>query len=72
MDTTKATKALKKLAKQNRISVEAVRHEIELAIAEGMKSTEPQARVFWASIPHKGERPTPEEVIAYITDMVKD
>ncbi|MNW53563.1 hypothetical protein D3C74_311280 [compost metagenome] len=72
MDTAKAKKALKKLAKQKGISVEVVRHEIEIAITEGMKSPEPQAQVFWSSIPHKGERPTPEEVITYIAGLVKD
>lgn len=72
MDTVKAKKALNKLAKQKGISEEAVRREIEIAIAEAMKSPEPQAQAFWKSIPHKGEQPTPEEVIAYIADMVKD
>jgi hypothetical protein len=37
-----------------------------------MKSPESQAQTFWKSIPHKGEQPTPEEVIAYIADMVKE
>lgn len=37
-----------------------------------MKSPEPQAQDFWKSIPHKGEQPTPEEVIAYRADMVKE
>lgn len=71
MDTVKAKKALKKLAKQKGISERNVRYEIEIAIKEAMKSPEPQAQAFWKSIPHKGEQPTPEEVIAYIVDMVK-
>lgn len=70
MDTAKAKKALKKLAKQKGISERAVRQEIEIAIQEAMKSPDPQA--FWKSIPHKGEQPMPEEVIAYIADMVKE
>ena len=72
MDTIKAKKALNKLAKQKGISEEAVHREIEIAIAEAIKSPEPQAQSFWKSIPRKGEQPTPEEVIAYIADMVKD
>lgn len=72
MNTEKAKNALKKLAKQKGVSEATVKHEIEIAIAEAMKSTEPQAQAFWKSIPHKGERPTPEEVITYIADMVKD
>ena len=72
MNTEKAKKALKKLAKQKGLSEATVKHEIEIAIAEAMKSTEPQAQAFWKAIPHKGERPTPEEVITYIADMVKE
>ncbi len=72
MDTAKAKRALKKLAKQRGISESEVRHEIESAIAEAMKSPEPQAQAFWKSIPHAGEQPTPEEVITYIADMVKE
>jgi hypothetical protein len=72
MDTAKAKKALKKLAKQKGINEGAVRQEIEIAIQEAMKSPDPQAQAFWKSIPHKGEQPTPEEVIAYIADMVKE
>lgn len=71
MDIGKAKRAIKNLAKQKGISEKEVRQEIEIAIAEGMKSTEPQARAFWETIPHKGEKPTPEEVIAYIADMTK-
>ena len=72
MDTAKAKKALKKLARREGVSEERVRHEIEIAIAEAMKSSEPQAQAFWRTIPHKGEQPTPEEVIVYIAGMVQD
>ncbi|AYF41827.1 hypothetical protein [Ethanoligenens harbinense] len=72
MDTAKAKKALKKLAQREGVSEETVRREIVVAIAEAMKSPEPQAQAFWKAIPHKGEQPTPEEVIAYIAGMVKD
>ena len=71
MDIGKAKMAIKNLAKQKGISEGEVRREIEVAIAEGMKSPEPQAQSFWKTIPHKGEKPTPEEVIAYIADMTK-
>jgi hypothetical protein len=71
MDTAKAKEVLIKLAKRKGVSEETVHHEIKIAITEAMKSPEPQAQTFWKSIPHKGEQPTPEEVIAYIADMVK-
>lgn len=72
MDTAKAKEALLKLAKHKGVSEEILHHEIKIAITEAIKSPEPQAQTFWKSIPHKGEQPTPEEVIAYIVNMVKD
>ncbi|CUX24872.1 hypothetical protein BN3590_00412 [Clostridium sp. C105KSO15] len=71
MDIGKAKRAIKNLAKQKGISEGEVRREIEIAIAEGMKSSEPKALAFWETIPRRGEKPTPEEVIAYIADMAK-
>ena len=72
MDVSKAKKALKHLAKRESVSLDTVRHEIEIAIAEALKSPDPKARAFWKSVPHKGECPTPEEVIAFIADMPKN
>lgn len=71
MDIAKAKKILKKLAKQKGISEMDIQQEIEIAIREAMKSPDPQAQAFWKSIPHKGEQPTPEEVITYIVNKVK-
>jgi hypothetical protein len=71
MDIGKAKRAIKNLAKQKGISEGEVRREIEVAIAEGMKSSESKALAFWETIPRRGEKPTPEEVIAYIADMAK-
>ena len=72
MDTSKAREALVKLAKQEAVSEETVHHEIKFALTEAMKNPELQAQTFWKFIPHEGEHPTPEEVIAYIANMVKD
>lgn len=71
MDIEKAKKSIKKLAKEKGISEEAVRREIELAIDEGIKSPEPKAQLFWRTIPCEGDKPRPEEVIAYIADITK-
>ena len=72
MNTAKAKKALKQLAKREGVSVETVRHEIEIAIAEARKSTDPKAQAFWKSVPHKGEYPTPEEVIVHLAGMTRN
>lgn len=72
MKTTKAKNALKQLAKQEGVSVETVRHEIEIAIAEARKSTDPKAQAFWKTVPRKGEYPTPEEVIVHLAGMTRN
>ncbi|MDE6132904.1 MAG: hypothetical protein K2G04_05975 [Oscillospiraceae bacterium] len=63
----KAKKAINKVAEQEGLPVEEIRKEMQIAIDEGLKSTEPQAVEFWKGIPHKGEKPTPEEFIDYIS-----
>ncbi len=72
MNAAKAERALKQLAKKEGVSVEAVRHEIEIAIAEARKSTDPKAQAFWKAVPHKGEYPTPEEVIVHLAGMTRN
>lgn len=71
MKHTKARRALMRLARQEGASMDAVRREIEAAIALASGSADPKAQAFWDSVPHKGERPTPEEVIDYIADRMK-
>ena len=67
----RAKAAIAKMAKDKGINEAEIRHEMELAIAEGMKSTDPDVIAKWKSIPHKGDAPTPEELIAYITTELK-
>ncbi|MCL2343442.1 MAG: hypothetical protein FWC62_06055 [Firmicutes bacterium] len=69
MNTSEAKKAIKNLARQKGVSVWEVRAEIELAIELGMKSSDPAARAYWVKIPKRGERPTPEEAIAYMAEQ---
>lgn len=72
MNVVKAERALKQLAKKEGVSVETVRHQIEIAIAEARKSTDPKAQAFWKTVPHKGEYPTPEEVIVHLAGMTRN
>ena len=71
VNVAKAERALKQLAKKEGVSVETVRHEIEIAISAARKSTDPKAQNFWKSVPRKGEYPTPEEVIVHLAAMTK-
>lgn len=64
----KPSKALKIVARQNNCTCNEVYREIEKAIEEGMKSTDPEAVSFWKSF---DGTPTPEEVISEIYKKIK-
>ena len=72
MNTKKAEKALKKIAKRDGISVREVKREIEIAVAAARENPDPKSQAFWNAIPCRGEQPTPEEVITYIADTLDD
>ena len=73
MDLSNAEKALRQTAAAEGISVEALKKEIEDAISAAYANPDPAVRDIWRFVPCKGERPTPEEAIQYISNiLVKD
>lgn len=70
MDKEKAHRALVKTAQMNHTSVESVIQEIDEAIALAIATADPAAREFWRKIPHSGERPSAEEVVAYLGEVL--
>ncbi len=60
---------LKKVAKQNGVSVKEVRKDLEEMIKAGMSSTEPEAVMFWSQFGSK--KPTPEQFIEALSSSVK-
>lgn len=67
----KAKKAIIKVAAENGVTVKEVREEIQKAIDEGMKNADPQVIELWKNCPKKGDKPTPEELIEYLSKMAK-
>lgn len=67
-----AQKAIEETAMRNGVSYEEVYMEIQLAIDDAIKSTEPSSRAFWSAIPYQLERLTPEELICYICDLIAE
>lgn len=63
---------INRIAAENGVTVKEVLKEIQKAIDEGMKSTDPQAVRLWNNCPKKGDKPTPEEVIEYISKIAKE
>lgn len=62
------SRLIKKIARIHNVSEREVRRELKLAISEGMKSTEPEARAFWNSF--GGKTPSPEELIQRLALVV--
>lgn len=71
MRKSKVTKAFEQLAIRDGISVAEVREEIQKAIDIGMASPDPDVQKQWSKMSYRGEKPTPEEVVMYLTKQVK-
>ena len=68
----KAAAAVNIIAEKESLSVEDVRIEMMAAIAEGMSSSDPVVKEMWNNVPCKGEVPEPEELIAWLTEQVRE
>ena len=71
-DLNKARQAVRTIAEKENISTNDVRREMKAAIFEAMRNPDPAVRSMWESMPCKGDVPEPEELIAWLTDMVKE
>lgn len=67
MTKAEVNRILLKVAQQNNVSLETVRKEIRFAIDEAQNNTDPNVQNRWASIPHKGDKVTVEELLAYLS-----
>lgn len=63
-------KILEMTAEKCSVSVGEVRSEIAAAIEAGMESTSPEAAAFWKSVPRRGEKPTPEELLDFLAEKI--
>jgi len=72
MKTPKGLKIIEKTAAREGVSVTEVRGKIEIAINAGLSNLDPAVQTYWAAIPKKGTKPTPEEVIIFIVNNLKE
>lgn len=63
---------IRKIAERERITTEYVRKQMQIAMINGLCSTDPKLKAFLDGIPREKDIPTPEELIIYVSDMVKD
>jgi hypothetical protein len=66
-----AENAVRKIAEREGVSTEYVRKQMQIAMINGLCSTDPKVKAFWASVPREQEVPTPEELIIYIAETIK-
>jgi len=72
MEKVNAEKAIREIAVREGITVEEVRKEMKKAMLIGLCSQDPSVQEKWKRIPCKGEVPTPEELITYMAENVKE
>lgn len=65
-----AAQAIQVVALENHMSEEMVREQLMSMILEGMSSEDPKDRKRWERIPRAGKIPTPEEFIAFCSEML--
>ena len=70
MESNKSKKVLKKIAAKHGVSIEEVRRDIRFAVSMAENNPDPKKREFLNSIPRKGEKATPEEVIAHLSRII--
>lgn len=69
MNTKAAKNILKKIAMKNGISEEEVRMEIKKAIELAASNKDPKIHNKFNEIKCKGDIPTPEEVLVYLSNQ---
>ena len=66
-----AENAIRKIAERDGVSTEYVRKQMQIAMINGLCSTDPNVKAFWAAVPREKEVLTPEELIIYISETIK-
>ena len=60
-----ARRAITQIAHKDGVSEEYVRKQMQVAMLNGLCSSDPMIKAYWQSIPTDGEIPTPEEFIIF-------
>ena len=63
--------AIRKIAERDSVSPEYVRKQMQIAMLNGLCSTDPKVKAFWDTVPRKKDIPTPEELILYISETIR-
>ena len=66
-----AENAIRKIALRDGVTVEYVRKQMQIAMINGLCSSNEEVKAFWDSITRENDVPTPEELIVHISEMAK-
>jgi hypothetical protein len=66
-----AENAIRQIAIREGVTIEYVRKQMQIAMINGLCSSDPEVKAFWDSIPREKEVPSPEELIIYVSEIVK-
>lgn len=66
-----AENAIRKIAEREGVTTEYVRKQMKIAMINGLCSTDPKIKAFWDRIPKEKDIPTLEELIIYVSGMIK-
>ena len=72
MESPKFRSILKEIARRHNTTVEEVRSQMQLAMDEARKCSDPAVQARWNAIPRKGEVLTLEEFVAYMAGRNSD
>ncbi len=68
MKVSKEYKVFEQIALKEGVTVDHIRKEIEIAINIGLSNPDPNVQKMWAAIPCKSHKPTPEELVRYLSN----
>lgn len=63
---------LERLARENSVTVDEMRKQLENRIKQGLTNPNPELRSQWEQIPCSGAIPTPEEYLDYVVKELHD
>lgn len=76
IDRDRVYYALDKVARINKVPIEEVIKEISICIDVAMETAkqenDQQAFEMWNSIPCTGDKPTPEELLSFLIEKIKE
>lgn len=71
MAKRKARRAIREIARSQMVSEAEVRAEMEIAMMAGYNNPDLDVREEWAKAPFRGQTPTVEEFLIWVTSRIK-